>query len=213
MRELFARWRQARPEYVQFNEDGIVNVERWENIMLSKRTLFLLKETNDLNGSLAEFLRNGGNSKYYRTWNNVARWTEVLISGRVMEKVSRQELHDSLQQIAVMNVKKQAGNARARKEEIFAAASKDREFLQEEIQKINPSIIVTCGFEVVSICLHDYIFEEPDENWIQDKETGLWYYQSYLIRKNRKTLVISMPHPNRARKDYSIKLKRLSSRL
>ena len=213
MSDLFIRWRNARPEYDQFNEDGIVNKECWKNIETSKKLLFILKETNGLEGSLSDFLKNGGNSSYYRTWNNIARWTEIIMSGIYLDKVSCQQLHDSLQKIAAINIKKQSGSARSNRKVIFEAADKDREFLQEDIREINQEIIIPCGFNFASACLHDHIFSEPQNNWITDKETGLWYYSSNLIRENNKTLVISMPHPNRAKKEYTLQLKSFIQRI
>ena len=213
MNDLFVRWREARPEYDKFNEDGIVNEECWKSMKASKKILFILKETNGLEGSLADFLKNGGSPTYYRTWNNIARWTEIIISGIYLDKINNQQLHDSIQQIAALNIKKQAGSSRSNRKTIFEAADKDREFLQEEIREIDAGIIITCGFEVVSYCLHDHIFTEPKDNWIQDDETGLWYYYSNIIRENKKTIVVSMPHPNRAKKEYTLKLKSLIQRL
>lgn len=212
MNDLFIRWREARPEYDQFNEDGIVNRKCWEEMKPSKKILFILKETNDLEGSLVDLLKNGENSRYYRTWNNIARWTEIIISGTYLDKVSRQQLHDSLQKIAAINIKKQAGTSRSNRKMIFEAADRDQKFLQEEIQGIDAGIIITCGFNMVSDCLHNHIFKEPD-NWTTDTETGLWYYNSNLIRENKRTTVISMPHPNRAEKEYTIKLKSLIQRI
>lgn len=139
MEDLFIKWQKARPEYNNFNEDGIINKEYWENMASSKKILFILKETNGLEGSLTSFLKNGGSSTYYRTWNNIARWAEIIISGTYLDKISRQQLHDSLQKVAAINIKKQAGSSRS----------------------------------------------------------------------NRKTTVISMPHPNRAGKNYTFKLKKL----
>ena len=210
MDDLFIRWREARPEYDKFNEDGIVNKECWDRMEPSKKILFVLKETNGLTGSLVDFLKNGGNC---RTWNNIARWSQMIISDTYLDYVSGLQLHDSLQKIAAINIKKQAGASHSNRKEIFEAADKDRTFLQEEIQGIDAGIIITCGFNVASVCLHDHIFKEPEDNWEKDMETGLWYYYSNLIRENKRTTVISMPHPNRAEKEYTLKLKSLIHRI
>lgn len=65
MEDLFIKWQKARPEYNNFNEDDIINKEYWENMASSKKILFILKETNGLEGSLTSFLKNGGSSTYY----------------------------------------------------------------------------------------------------------------------------------------------------
>lgn len=65
MEDLFIKWQKARPEYNNFNEDDIINKEYWENMASSKKILFILKETNGLEGSLTSFLKNEGSSTYY----------------------------------------------------------------------------------------------------------------------------------------------------
>ncbi len=72
------RWREAHGQYPYFNPDGIVDHDRWNSLPEGKHILVILKETNGLQGSLADFLRNGGSDTYYRTWNNVARWFRIL---------------------------------------------------------------------------------------------------------------------------------------
>ena len=73
-----ARWQEQHAEYSFFNEDGIVDYERWAALPDSKHILVLLKETNGLQGSLVECLRHGSNGK---TWNNVIRWAKMALDG------------------------------------------------------------------------------------------------------------------------------------
>ena len=53
--------------------DGIVNPEKWEKT--STKVMFVLKETNGLDGDLRDFLKAGGKCT---TWNNIARWSALF---------------------------------------------------------------------------------------------------------------------------------------
>lgn len=68
-----------------FNTDGIVDYERWAALPDGKHIVVLLKETNALRGSLVEFLSHGGSETYYRTWNNVARWANMILKCWTLE--------------------------------------------------------------------------------------------------------------------------------
>lgn len=80
MQEWENQWKIRHSEYGYFNADGIVDYDRWSTIPEGKRILVVLKETNGLEGDLASFFRFGGGRTYYRTWNNVARWINMIPS-------------------------------------------------------------------------------------------------------------------------------------
>lgn len=52
MTEWRTCWQEKHAEYPYFNEDGIVDYERWITLPDGKRILVVLKETNGLQGSL-----------------------------------------------------------------------------------------------------------------------------------------------------------------
>ena len=203
--EWHIRWHEEHADYQWFNDDGIVDYERWAALPDGKRILVLLKETNGLPGSLTDFLRHGGSSTYWRTWNNVARWVNLILNGTYWEFVSRTELNDMVRNIAVVNLKKYAGGARASRKEVLAEASKDVDLLKEQIELYEPDIILTGGWGLVSDFLHDTIFQDAAVWNRPNAITKLWYYETQITQKH-KTLVVSMPHPNRAAKQWTLEL-------
>lgn len=160
---LMTEWQTRWAQSACFNADGVVDYERWSALPDRKHIVVLLKETNGLHGSLVEFLYHGGSKTYYRTWNNVARWANMILNGTYWKFVPIYE----------------------------------------------PDIILTGGWGLVSNILHDEIFAD-DAEWIRPhEETALWYYKSSLVCTGKETLVVSMPHPNRAAKNWTLELEKV----
>lgn len=203
------RWHEKHANYQWFNEDGIVDYDRWAALPDGKHILVLLKETNGLHGSLTDFLRSGGSPTYWRTWNNATRWANLILNGTYWKFVSRAELDDMVRNIAVVNLKKYAGGSRANRKEVLDEASKDIDLLKRQITLYEPDIILTGGWNLVSDFLHDTIYEDTAV-WNRPNETTqLWYYETAQITPNHKTLVVSMPHPNRAAKRWTLELEKV----
>ena len=40
-------------------------------------------------------------------------------------------------------------------------------------------------------------------------QTNLWYYETDAIAKHHRTLVMSMPHPNRSAKSWALELEKV----
>lgn len=69
--------------------------------------------------------------------------------------------------------------------------------------------IVVLLKETNGLILHDEIFAD-DAEWISpNEETALWYYKSSLVCTGKETLVVSMPHPNRAAKNWTLELEKV----
>ena len=77
---MMTEWSASSVQLCCFNADGIVDYERWVALPDGKHIVVLLKETNALSGSLVDFLSHGGSKTYYRTWNNVARWANMILN-------------------------------------------------------------------------------------------------------------------------------------
>ena len=76
-------------------------------------------------------------------------------------------------------------------------------------KEYQPDIILTGGWGLVSNILHDEIFAD-DAEWIRaHEEIALWYYKSSLVCTGKETLVVSMPHPNRAAKNWTLELEKV----
>ena len=107
---MMAEWSASFVQPCCFNTDGIVDYERWAALPDGKHIVVLLKETNALRGSLVEFLSHGGSETYYRTWNNVARWANMILNETYWEFVPKSALDDMVRNIAVINLKAVALN-------------------------------------------------------------------------------------------------------
>ena len=206
---LMTEWQTRWAQSACFNADGVVDYERWSALPDGKHIVVLLKETNGLHGSLVEFLYHGGSKTYYRTWNNVARWANMILNGTYWEFVPKSLLDDMVRNIAVVNLKKCPGGAIASSKAVRQAARQDADLLKCQIQLYEPDIILTGGWGLVSNILHDEIFAD-DAEWIRPhEETVLWYYKSSLVCAGKETLVVSMPHPNRAAKNWTLELEKV----
>ena len=202
MAEFQMRWK-------QFNADGIVDYERWAALPDGKHIVVLLKETNALHGSLVEFLSHGGSKTYYRTWNNVVRWANLILNGTYWEFVPKSALDDMVRNIVIVNLKKSPGGSSASPKAVQQAARQDADLLKKQLQLYEPDIVLTGGWGLVSNIVHDEIVA-ADAEWVKpNKETALWYYKSTTICKNKETLVVSMPHPNRAAKRWTLELEKV----
>lgn len=206
---LMAEWRARWAQSADFNADGVVDYARWAALPDGKHIVVLLKETNGLRGSLVDFLYHGGSKTYYRTWNNVARWANMVLNGIYWEFVPKSALDDMMRNIAVINLKKCSGGASASAKVVQQAARQDADLLRRQIQLYEPDMILTGGWGLVSNILHDEIFENCTE-WIKpNTETALWYNESNSVCAEKETLVVSMPHPNRAAKLWTLELEKV----
>ena len=88
------------------------------------------------------------------------------------------------------------------------AAQQDADLLKRQIQLYEPDIILTGGWGLVSNILHDEIFADDAEWGKPNEATELWYYKSRSVCANKETLVVSMPHPNRAAKRWTLELEK-----
>mgnify|MGYP002226477464 FL=1 len=114
-----------------------------------------------------------------------------------------------LRNIAVINLKKCSGSAHASTKAVRQAARQDADRLKRQIQLYEPDIILTSGWGLVSNILHDEILAD-DAEWVKPNgQTALWYYTSCSVRSEKETLVVSMPHPNRAAKCWTLELEKI----
>ena len=185
---MMAEWSASFVQPCCFNTDGIVDYERWAALPDGKHIVVLLKETNALRGSLVEFLSHGGSETYYRTWNNVARWANMILNSSYWEFVPKSALDDMVRNIAVINLKKCSGSARASAKAIRQAARQDADRLKRQ----NDEILA------------------DDAEWVKPNgQTALWYYTSCSVCSEKETLVVSMPHLNRAAKCWTLELEKI----
>lgn len=135
----------------QIIQGGMLDEACFEN---SKgKVMYLLKEVNDpeckydwtLPGLLSSIQNK--NKTFYRTWKNISRWTLTTehsdLTFRDIEN-NNYLLFDGLSLFATTNLKKIAGTGNSDYEDIEKEAIKNRDEWLEEINIINPHVII-CG--------------------------------------------------------------------
>lgn len=165
---LFDAWQQELVSGERLTRDGAVNPARYYSD--GPRILFVLKEVNGMpnkDRDLPSFLAEGGRGQ---TWNNVVRWT-IALKASVSEpapgcpgRLSVNARKEVLPTIAVMNLKKVAGGARAVQAEIHEHADRFKAKLNEQFGLLDPHIVVACGVPLDWIVASEPI-KQPKCNW------------------------------------------------
>lgn len=197
--ELFARWIAARPDYCQddswFSRDGIVraqlNFDSWEKQI--PKILFLVKE--DWSGFSPvddPFLVKNSFGL------NVARWRYLLIEyfrnyknnpkcDILFPDKNRELILAELTDIAVVEIKKKAEEKTVSPYKlILQYAADDASFLREQIDLINPDIVL-CGN--TNEAYSDFIY--GDDEWTKISE-----YENRSLFRHGNRLVIDFFHPS-----------------
>lgn len=195
-RALFEEWK-TKQGHLYFISDGVLDEEEWKR--QSCKVLFVLKEANweNANADLCDFLLSESSSSYWKTWNNVARWTKAILEGgEYPRRVSKADKTYWLRKVAAMNLKKVGGDAVAENDTIYSFAERDRAYLKRQIELYEPDIIICCGRGngKNADILHDVVFEEDKvSEW---KEPILQYnYFLTTINEKKNIPVVSFYHP------------------
>jgi hypothetical protein len=197
--ELFnTKWTDhPEDENKKFTWDGIVaqNEEEYDLWLNSKaKILFLVKEAHgDYEPSIP--------TEIERKFNlNLARWKylceEYAATGKIPNFPDNEIIKGKNTGIAIVEVKKyDEGKKVSSDEEILYYAKRDAEFLREQIEIINPSIIVCCG---TFRAYEDGIYLDDSENikWI--------YYANWKDTENvdasiythRNRTILNFYHPS-----------------
>jgi len=144
LNKLFKEWRNNVPEYKkQFISDGIINEALYDNAEC--KILFIEKEANDNSGEDWDFRVEWQNKPKDRFTYRIAEWSYGLFNGfpeydSIWNKGSA--INDVIKQIAFMNVKKSGGPSRSDLDDMVTHANINRQFIEREIQIINPDIII-----------------------------------------------------------------------
>ena len=199
--ELFRRWQEAK-NYKTFAKDGVVDPEQWE--LEPYKILYVLKEVNNYEKDfdLREFLKNDGSATYWKTWNNIARWTKAILEGGdYLRNVSKKEKTKWLSRIAAINLKKVGGKSDADDLEIKEYAINDSKEIREQIGLYNPDIIICCGRGTGKNAdlLYENVFQVENKEsklsaW-QPPIEGYNYFYVQLDGNDKKIPVVSFYHP------------------
>lgn len=179
----FERW-QAERNYKGFKKDGIIN----EALFKPPHVLFICKEPNDPHQAEGDYRQWWNEEMLFAFSRRIGEWSHGIFNGfPPYADFTDQDSHLALKSIAFMNVKKVGGSSRADHSAVQSFLSKDLHFLKEEIDTIDPSLIICClGFSVITKALFPEI---PDDSW---KDPG---YNTPFVRSGKR-LILDFYHPS-----------------
>ncbi len=175
--EIWAKWGQ---HYVKLGidpkgicRDGIIDVTAYRHS--KPRILFVMREVNDFpEGDLRVMLSKGPK---YQMWHTVARWASGILNGfPPFEEIDTwTAMKDSIRSIATINLKKITGGSTADMSIVNAFAFRDRDLLLEQIELIDPEIIIAAGtFDTLVWLLELEVYpEKPLDRPVPEKVYGL----------------------------------------
>ena len=196
--ELFDLWGKAGIDC--FVRDGIFS----ENNYGSQKVLFILRDAHIVKEKslppydIRDIVKKPEGEG--RTWNNVARWTQVLLdkaSYSDVEDITPAVLSTQLKRVAAINLKKEAGGNRA--ERIKEFASKHRCFIKKQIELINPDVIIACG---TFPNLKRDVF--GDNTRSKDLLSGTSYKRYDVFINDKKIPIVGFYHPQFNKKNEEL---------
>lgn len=154
--------------------DGIINKEAYSSA--STKILFIMKDVNEFpEGDLREMLENGPK---YQMWHAVARWAAGILNDfpPFTDIDYYETMKDAIIKIATINLKKTSGGPYSNMLVINAYGFQDRALLREQIEAINPDIVMACGtFDILVWLLELKVNpDEPDNNPVYDEQRKIW---------------------------------------
>lgn len=146
LEELLQQWKERTSKSdSRFNEDGIVNPVIWDSITATK-VLFILKETNDLDGSLVKWLLEKESPAHYGSlWHRITEWLDAIHNPEKPYHYAPCNTQASLNQIAVINLKKTPGLGEAETTNLLQHTIDNWDLIALQIALIDPDVIVFCG--------------------------------------------------------------------
>jgi hypothetical protein len=198
---LFKKWKRARPEYEAegkcFPIDGIADFDKW--LEAKPKILFLLKEIycDPKEWEPHHGITSGSNifSK------NIARWHVILqtLFKDPSKKLSFTDicLPPTIEDVALVELKKaNEGCTTSSYKDIAEYAARDKEFLKEQIDIIQPEVIFCCG---TGDFYGDILY--GDEPWEQIAVSAQVSWSKHPNKKcycfkHRDRLVIDFYHPS-----------------
>lgn len=164
---LFDTWSNTYPEAekIYFHRDGIVCEDDF--VVQPRRVVYVLPEPNDRGGAyyltygtdLRRLLSTELNRKAFN--RNIGRWTGLLIDGvTTYEDISAIQARRQCRRVAIVNLKKLPGGAKADYRKVAEHAQTHRTRLLAQLAIIAPAIVVACGDRVRHIFLETLLQHE-----------------------------------------------------
>ena len=196
-RQLFQRWK-AKQGYTAFISDGIFDEFLWRE--QSIKITFVLKEANWENGNidLCQWLLEEHKGSYWKTWNNIARWTQALmIGGDYPYHVSKADKTYWLSRVSFLNLKKIGGTHQTNNNILREFAAKDAQYIWEQLSLYTPDIIVCCGWWIVADILYRNVLPKERVGPWKKTDNGFDFFDIQFEDRATSTPVISFYHPQR----------------
>lgn len=179
---LFDKWQAAR-NYKGFKRDGIIN----EELFRSPHVLFVCKEPNDPNQADGDYRQWWNKEMSFAFSRRIGDWSYGIFNGFPPYTFTDEDAHLALKSISFMNVKKVGGVSRADHSSIQDFIQRDLHFLKEEIDIIDPSLIIcSLGQSVITRSLFPEIAED---DW---RDPG---YNTPFVRSGKR-LMLDFFHPS-----------------
>ena len=186
LNEFYKQYEHLETNSNEFTWDGPSNWDIWEREQ--PKILFLVKEARQ--GAHPSVSEQKIENKFVR---NIARW-KFAIQKIYIDKLvsltfpSDTDLPEYNDDIAVVEVKKlNEENDSSNNREIFDYAFKDKILLRQQIDLINPDIVICCStFDCYDV-IYDYSYDNEEE-LVQIEKCGCW--------KLNNRLVVDFYHPS-----------------
>lgn len=177
-----------------FVSDGIIDPDVWFELDSGKKIMFLLKEAygEDDDWSLVDWLNK--EIPVHSIWKRVVEWTYAIHNTtsasvcRFDPEEIKKHYNEYLRSIAVVNLRKSSGKSTSDMDVIMEYTINDKCELKEEIEMIDPDIII-CGYTIQPL-INIFDLDIKQHGNVCDN----WYYFTDKI-KNRKRLIIDYYHP------------------
>jgi hypothetical protein len=179
-KEWEEHYRRQRIDAKRICKDGIIDPAKFNQTC--PRILYVLKDVNNRaeddpsHGvrNLPEWLQDGPR---HQLWFTIAKWSAGLLCDFPLYNTLGKDLvRDSFARVAAINLKKASGGARVDNEIVSAYTHQDRNLLLEQIRRINPQLIISCGVMEQLIWLLDLKVnpESPSDKPVRDEVRGAW---------------------------------------
>ncbi len=187
-KQLKTDWKKARPEYC-FCNDGILNLQKYNSAPC--KLAFLLKESNDDFVDIAPCYQGydpakGNSTLFWRAINIIKHRCYCIAKNdnTAFEQIKNAIVDD----IAYINIKKNCENKpKSSDNEIYAYGEKDRDFLIQQLEIINPKIVVCCG-NIVAQIYKDFL---GDLKLLNECKSQVFYFD----KKNNR-FILQTQHPS-----------------
>lgn len=193
-KQLFDELRKMNPDII---DDGVPDEAAY--LSAGYHLMYVLKEVNGGSGwSLCEHLISGGRQQAHdATWDNIARWTEGILSlpkgipWSELEGDCENRRERMLPQICAINVKKTSGGYVSDGKAIHKEALGNADILRSQLNLYAPDIVICCGTDGAFV---DACFPDKTVEWKMTSR-GIWYF------RDGDMVVIAFSHPAARVKD------------